>query len=153
MLIVLCACLTLTLFYSCRSGVLNQLRGQPLAACLSYDNDEDLITVISSEENAICRRFSFPSRNLLYRRFPTYDLSIYDKPTLRIVIAQYIDIRYRVSDIRYSTFFSAPNLLSCAYIQSIFSPKLLFVRVQSHCHHRLECKKCDNFTAICEPIV
>jgi hypothetical protein len=67
--LVLCDCLALMLHYSCRSGVLNQLRGQPLAACLSCDNDEDLITVISSEENAICRRASLSSRPFPIRLF------------------------------------------------------------------------------------
>jgi hypothetical protein len=51
------------LLCSCRSGVLNQLRGQPLAAYLSSDDDEDLITVISREENATryAAGFHFPA--------------------------------------------------------------------------------------------
>jgi hypothetical protein len=82
------------LLYSCRSGVLNQLRTLPLAACLSCDNDEDLITVISSEKNAIYTAgFHFPagtfctgSSRLMKFRFTikphTYDIntSIYRYP-------------------------------------------------------------------------
>jgi hypothetical protein len=52
-----------------------------------------------------------------------------------------IVIRYRTPDIRYSRIFSAPTLLSCAYVRAMFTCTIEHVRPHAHRCRNVDCFK------------